>query len=53
MTEPLLAVEDLRVVFGREGREQVAVDGVSFQVDPGRTLGIVGDSGSGKSLVTH
>lgn len=50
MAEPLLRVEDLRIVFGPPGREQVAVDGVSFALTPGEVLGIVGESGCGKSL---
>jgi oligopeptide/dipeptide ABC transporter ATP-binding protein len=50
MAEPLLSVEDLRVTFGRPGREQVAVDGVSLALSAGEVLGIVGESGSGKSL---
>ena len=48
---PLLAVSDLRVVFeGERGRNTAAVSGVSFTLMPGRTLGIVGESGCGKSV---
>jgi peptide/nickel transport system ATP-binding protein len=48
---PLLAVSDLRVVFeGERGRDTAAVSGVSFTLMPGRTLGIVGESGCGKSV---
>jgi peptide/nickel transport system ATP-binding protein len=48
---PLLAVSDLRVTFeGERGRDTVAVSGVSFTLLPGRTLGIVGESGCGKSV---
>ena len=48
--DPLLRVEDLRVVFGPPGREQVAVDGVSLTLGAGEVLGVVGESGCGKSL---
>ena len=48
---PLLTVEDLRVVFeGDRGAVTEAVAGVSFSLSPGRTLGIVGESGCGKSV---
>jgi peptide/nickel transport system ATP-binding protein len=40
----------LRTVFAGEGREVRAVDGVDFKLEPGRTLGIVGESGCGKSV---
>ncbi len=47
---PLLEVRDLQThFFTREGVVR-AVDGVSFSVDRGRTLGIVGESGCGKSV---
>jgi oligopeptide/dipeptide ABC transporter ATP-binding protein len=46
----LLEVEDLRVAFAAGGREVRAVDGVTYKVDAGRTLAIIGESGSGKTV---
>ena len=51
--EPLLSVQDLRVTFGRHGEEPfTAVDGISFDVRPGQTVGLVGESGCGKSVTS-
>ncbi len=47
----LLDVRDLSVVFNRRGeRPFTAVDGLSFTVEPGQTVGLVGESGCGKSV---
>ena len=50
MADPLLAVSDLRTYFGRDGGTVRAVDGVDLSLAAGETLGIVGESGCGKSL---
>ena len=48
----LLEVRDLRTYFAGEEGEFRAVDGVSFTLERGRTLGIVGESGCGKSVTS-
>jgi ABC-type dipeptide/oligopeptide/nickel transport system ATPase component len=50
LTPPLLAVEELRTVFAGDRGEFTAVDGVSFSVASGETLGLAGESGSGKTV---
>jgi len=46
----VLKVESLRTVFSTSRGESAAVDGISFEIDPGETLAIVGESGCGKSM---
>lgn len=46
----LLTVEDLKIGFRTGGRRLRAVDGASFTVERGKTLGVVGESGCGKSI---
>jgi len=52
MNTPLLEVRDLEVRFHLSQRTIHAVNGVSFTVDPGQVIGIVGESGCGKSVTS-
>jgi oligopeptide/dipeptide ABC transporter ATP-binding protein len=53
MSERLLEVRDLRTHFSNRGAVARAVDGVSFHVDAGEMLALVGESGCGKSVTAY
>src|SRR5213075_2093911 len=50
MSQPLLEVRHLRVEFPTRRGTLVALDDISFDIAPGEILGVVGESGAGKSL---
>ncbi len=50
MTQPLLEVDHLRVEFPTRQGSLLAIDDISFSIAPGEILGVVGESGAGKSL---
>ncbi len=52
-TEPLIEVKNLKTYFHTESGLSRAVDGVSFSIQPEQTLGIVGESGCGKSVTAR
>ncbi len=49
---PLVSIENLRVEFETDGGIVVAVDDVTFTINPGETVCVVGESGSGKSVTS-
>lgn len=52
MTEPLISIKDLKMYFDVPGKGKLhAVDGVTFDIMPNETVGLVGESGCGKSTV--
>jgi oligopeptide/dipeptide ABC transporter ATP-binding protein len=53
MADPLLDIRSLRTYFSVRGHTAKAVDDVSLSIQPGQTLGLVGESGCGKSVTAH
>src|SRR4051812_2518161 len=49
-TQPLIDIRDLRTQFTTDDGVITAVDGVSFAIPRGKTVGLVGESGCGKSI---
>ena len=50
--EPVLAVKDLQVAFSDDKGRSISVDRISFQVNPGEVVCLVGESGCGKSVTS-
>jgi peptide/nickel transport system ATP-binding protein len=51
--QPLLSVQNLKIRIQMDNGEMKAVDGVDFEIHKGKTLGLVGESGCGKSLTSR
>ena len=49
----IIEVQDLQTTFQTDNGEVHAVNGINFNLEPGKTLGIVGESGSGKSVSAY
>lgn len=52
MTKKVLEVNELKVNFKSDGKELTVVNGISFHINEGETLGVVGESGCGKSVTS-
>ena len=52
-TSPLVALQDLRIHFGTKRGVVHAVDGISLEIHDGETLGLVGETGSGKTVTAR
>src|SRR5690606_42107971 len=50
MSKPLLSLRALSVEFTQSGKTSLAVDHISFDIQPGETVALVGEYGSGKSV---
>ena len=50
MSDPSSPSADLSVAFRQGGQDTLAVDRISFDIEPGETVALVGESGSGKSV---
>ncbi|HEY9575516.1 MAG TPA: ATP-binding cassette domain-containing protein, partial [Lachnospiraceae bacterium] len=51
MNQKLIRFEDVSMEFKDKGQSFKALDGISFSINPGDVLGIIGESGSGKSTI--
>jgi peptide/nickel transport system ATP-binding protein len=48
----MLQINDLRTSFAQAGKKLTVIEGVSLSVEPGETVGVVGESGCGKSVTS-